>query len=101
MSAVEKIQHHIAQLKAERVAWIAEKPKVPPPTDATGFVSGLRAEYRWYRDQRARLAEARDALESMIEDCDLSMSEAQHAAGLMGEIAERVAKAEKYSDEAA
>lgn len=98
VTAVDQIEHCIQTIKAQRVEWLAERPKVPKPEDAEEFTRALRAAWRWYRDQRDRLEKAKAALQALIDDCELSMSETESVASLMKEISEKQRLAEQYAD---
>lgn len=99
-SAVEKIKQAIAAIKEQRVAWLSEKPKVPKPSDATPdeFMAALRDEYRWYAREHRKLTEARNALDAMLADCEVTMQEIESVAALMQEAGERTRVAEQYAE---
>lgn len=103
MKAASKIDQSIAAIKQQRIAWLSEKPKVPIPRsdDPAEFLDALRAEYRWYMQQHARLIKARNAIQALIDECELSMSETEHAADLMSDISEKTRLASQYADKGA
>lgn len=97
--SVARIEGHVAAIKAERIAWLDEKPTIPPASmcDAETFLRALRDEYRWYLAQRERLVSAHRALCAMIEDCDVALNETQAVADLMADVNEKLRQADQHA----
>lgn len=100
MTAAEQIEQALATIKSERIEWLKEKPPVPQPKsdNIPDFLSALRDEYRWYRDQRASLMEARQALDAMIEDCDWSMRDTEQVAATATEADTKMRQAARHAE---